>query len=126
MAPAVSAQNPPTGLSLVIFEPMVCTMRHPPKYVPRAMARIGGEDDRPVIAAPSVMELVGIDEAGGVESTGDDAHGLLRIVAAVAEAVGGGGEKLRLTEGSVDSWLGSCDGRSTRRRPSWRARERVP
>ena len=31
MAPAVSAQKPPTGFSLVIFEPMVCTMRQPPK-----------------------------------------------------------------------------------------------
>src|SRR5271169_5890815 len=31
MAPAVSAQKPPTGLSLVIFEPMVCTMRQPPR-----------------------------------------------------------------------------------------------
>src|SRR5579871_1443752 len=31
MAPAVSAQNPPTGLSLVMREPMVWTMRHPPK-----------------------------------------------------------------------------------------------
>jgi hypothetical protein len=31
MAQAVSAQNPPTGFSLVIFEPMVCTMRQPPK-----------------------------------------------------------------------------------------------
>jgi hypothetical protein len=31
IAPAVSAQNPPTGLSLVILDPMVWTMRHPPK-----------------------------------------------------------------------------------------------
>src|SRR5215470_14948771 len=30
MAPAPSGQNPPTGLSLVIFDPMVRTMRHPP------------------------------------------------------------------------------------------------
>src|SRR5215831_4202239 len=37
-APALSAQNPPTGLSLVIFDPMVRTIRHPPTYVPRAMA----------------------------------------------------------------------------------------
>src|SRR5579859_6852316 len=37
-APALSAQNPPNGLSLVIFDPMVCTMRHPPKYVPAAIA----------------------------------------------------------------------------------------
>src|SRR5215475_4892678 len=38
VAPAASAQNPPTGFSLVIFEPMVWTMRQPPKYVPRPMA----------------------------------------------------------------------------------------
>src|SRR5579862_2901736 len=31
IAPAASAQKPPTGFSLVIFAPMVCTMRHPPK-----------------------------------------------------------------------------------------------
>ena len=37
-APALSAQNPPRGLSLVIFEPIVWTTRQPPKYVPRAMA----------------------------------------------------------------------------------------
>ena len=29
MAPAVSAQKPPTGFSLVIFDPMVCTIRQP-------------------------------------------------------------------------------------------------
>src|SRR5664280_2040280 len=31
IAPAASAQKPPTGFSLVILEPMVCTMRQPPK-----------------------------------------------------------------------------------------------
>ena len=31
IAPAASAQKPPTGFSLVIFDPMVCTMRQPPK-----------------------------------------------------------------------------------------------
>src|ERR1035437_1420086 len=31
MAPALSAQKPPTGFSFVIFCPMVCTMRQPPK-----------------------------------------------------------------------------------------------
>ena len=34
----VSAQKPPTGLSLVIFWPMVLTMRQPPNMVPRPMA----------------------------------------------------------------------------------------
>src|SRR5438309_8429609 len=38
IAPAVSAQNPPTGLNFVIFEPIVWTMRQPPDSVPKAMA----------------------------------------------------------------------------------------
>src|SRR5213079_246855 len=37
-APAVSAQKPPTGRSLVIFEPIVWTMRQPPDKVPNAIA----------------------------------------------------------------------------------------
>ncbi|SIK92744.1 Uncharacterised protein [Mycobacteroides abscessus subsp. abscessus] len=37
-APPDSAQNPPTGLSLVIFCPMVFTMRQPPNIVPAAIA----------------------------------------------------------------------------------------
>ena len=39
IAPPVSAQNPPTGLSLVIFCPMVLTIRQPPNIVPAPMAR---------------------------------------------------------------------------------------
>src|SRR5215831_18544891 len=38
IAPAVSAQKPPTGRSLVIFDPIVCTMRQPPESVPKAIA----------------------------------------------------------------------------------------
>ena len=38
MAPALSAQNPPKGFSLVILDPIVWTMRQPPEYVPKAMA----------------------------------------------------------------------------------------
>src|SRR5215813_297562 len=37
-APAVSAANPPTGLSLVIRDPIVCTMRQPPVKVPSPIA----------------------------------------------------------------------------------------
>ena len=36
--PPVSAQNPCIGVSRVIFEPIVRTMRHPPAKVPKAMA----------------------------------------------------------------------------------------
>ena len=39
IAPPVSAQKPPTGLSLVIFCPIVRTMRQPPNSVPMASAR---------------------------------------------------------------------------------------
>ena len=37
-APAVSAQNPPKGRSLVIPDPIVFTIRQPPSAVPAAMA----------------------------------------------------------------------------------------
>ena len=37
-AAAASALMPLTGCSLVILEPMVCTIRHPPESVPSAMA----------------------------------------------------------------------------------------
>src|SRR5689334_5665719 len=36
--PAISAQKPPTGLSLVIFIPIVLTIRQPPLSVPRPIA----------------------------------------------------------------------------------------
>ena len=35
-----SAQNPPTGARRVMPDPMVFTMRHPPKNVPRAIAAL--------------------------------------------------------------------------------------
>jgi hypothetical protein len=39
IAPPVSAQNPPTGLSFVIFYPIVRTMRQPPNSVPSPIDR---------------------------------------------------------------------------------------
>lgn len=38
VAAAVSAQNPPTGCSRVIPDPIVLTIRHPPNIVPSAIA----------------------------------------------------------------------------------------
>jgi hypothetical protein len=38
VAAAVSAQKPPTGCSRVIPDPIVLTIRHPPKQVPSAIA----------------------------------------------------------------------------------------
>src|SRR3954464_1642619 len=40
IAPAVSAEKPPTGCSLVIFDPMVWMMRQPPDSVPSAIAAL--------------------------------------------------------------------------------------
>ena len=39
IAPPVSAQKPPTGLSFVIFWPIVRTIRQPPNKVPRPIDR---------------------------------------------------------------------------------------
>ena len=93
MAPAVSAQKPPTGFNLVILEPMVWTICHPPKYVPSAMAafapRMMGQWYSPQSAATSAGH-----QAAGVERAGDNSHRLLRIVTAVSETVAGGGKQL--------------------------------
>jgi hypothetical protein len=59
---------------------------------------MGSQDDRPAEASP-VREHVGsAHESGGIKGTGDNAHSLLRVVPAVAEAVRGSGKKLELTK----------------------------
>ena len=64
--------------------------------------RVGGEDDGPVPVSPVGGEIGLRHDAGSVEGSGDDAHGLLRVVPAVSEAVSGGGEKLEAAEELVD------------------------
>ena len=77
---------------------------------------VGGKDDGPAKASP-VGEHVGFaHEPGGVECAGDDAHGLLRVVAAVAEAVGGGREQLQLAKPFVDESAAACSEESSGRR----------
>jgi len=52
---------------------------------------------------PPVGGEVGlVHDAGGVKGSGDDAHGLLRVVATVSEAVGSGGNELQFAEKLVD------------------------
>ena len=96
IAPAVSAANPPNGCSFVIFEPIVCTMRQPPVSVPSAMA-----------ACAARMTQSGIENsrqiAGREQQPRDDAHRLLRVVGAVAEAVGGCRQQLQPAEPLVDA-----------------------
>ena len=57
-------------------------------------ARMMGQCQCPQLAAKSLLR----HDAGGVERAGDDAHGLLRVVAAVPQAVGRGREQLQLAE----------------------------
>ena len=90
-AAAVSAQKPPTGFSRVILMPMVFTMRQPPAMVPRAMAAWA-------ISTTQKGNVKPLEDPGGKESSGDDAHGLLRVVGSVAKAVSGGREELQLAE----------------------------
>ncbi len=90
MAPAVSAQKPPTGLSLVIFEPMVWTMRHPPKQVPSEIAVWAAWMIGQCQCPPVRGEVDLVHDTVGIERSGDDSHGLLGVIAAVAKAVGGG------------------------------------
>ena len=92
IAPPVSAQKPRIGDSRVIFEPIVWTMRQPPDSVPSAIAAWQDEHDpqRDVEAAGHVTLRV--------EQHGDDAHGLLRVVAAVAERIERGRDELQRAE----------------------------
>ena len=45
IAPAVVAQLLCTGVSRVIFDPTVCTMRHPPTKVPRSDGGLARNDN---------------------------------------------------------------------------------
>ena len=68
IAPAVSAANPPTGCSRVIFDPMVWMIRQPPASVPSAIAAcaaittqngiVNSERWPPANSAPAMMPIV--------------------------------------------------------------------
>ena len=96
IAPPVSAQKPCIGVSRVIFEPMVFTMRQPPISVPSAIAiwhAITTQNGTWKFAAEMALRI---------EQHGDDAHGLLRIVAAMAERIERGGDELQMRKRPVD------------------------
>ena len=102
IAPAVSAQKPPIGRSLVSFIPMVLTMRQPPARVPSADGGVGGQDH------PHGNVELGPEVAGREEEDRDDPHRLLRVVGAVAQAVGGGGERAAVGgRARPPGWAGS-------------------
>ena len=110
-APAVSAQNPPTGLSLVIFEPIVLTIRQPPTSVPERDRRVAGEHDPEcdVDVGRRLADRLLVRE----DQDRDDPHRLLRVVAAVAEAVEAGRDELQLAEAACRRAPASRCGRAT-------------
>ena len=66
--------------------PMVLTMRQPPDMRAEAHGQVAAEHDpdRSLVASGEVVAEIALR----VEQHHDDAHGLLRVVAAVAEAEG--------------------------------------
>ena len=102
MAPPVSAQKPCIGVRRVIFEPMVWTMRQPPNSVPSAIAAWQvSTTQNGTWNSPPEMAL-------REEQHGDDAHGLLRVVAAMAERVERGRDELQMRKRAVDRERRAC------------------
>src|SRR5580693_2285987 len=77
---------------------------------------VGGQNDWPVIASPGTSKFGCGDDVGAEERTGDDAHRLLGIVAAVSETVSGSGEKLQAAKPGVNAprWLVAQDPENSR------------
>ena len=99
IAPAVSAANPPTGWSFVIRDPIVWMMRQPPDNVPSAIAACAAMITQNGIGSlPSIK----IEIPAGDQRAGDDAHRLLRVVAAVPQAVGRRRHQLQPPEPVID------------------------
>ena len=57
-----------------------------------------GQDDGPTVPSPVPKHVRFAHESGGVDRARDNAHGLLSVVAAVAETVGRGGQELQLAK----------------------------
>ena len=64
---------------------------------------VGGKNNGPTITSPIAKHVRLRHEAGGVKCARNDAHGLLRVVAAVTQTVSGSREKLQLTKPFIDS-----------------------
>ena len=110
MAAPVSAAKPPTGCSLVIFDPIVWMMRQPPASVPRPIAACAARTTQ-----NGIVER--LDVAGREQDAGDDPHRLLRVVGAVVQAEERGRQQLQPPEPAVDALTAASTGRS-RRSPS--------
>ena len=62
-----------------------------------------GQDDGPVKVSPGGLELSGRDEVSAEEGAGNDPHGFLGVIAAMAQAIGRGGEELELAKPGIDT-----------------------
>jgi len=104
MAPAVSAAKPPIGTSSGDPAAIVWMMRHPPERVPSAIAACAMS----TIHIGMRQRSAGISHqvfgtAARIECAGDDAHGLLRVVAPVAQAVHRRRDQLASPEDGIDA-----------------------
>ncbi len=86
MAPAVSAQTPSRGLTLVIRVPMVFTIRQPSAHGTEGDGAEAG-NRYPIGNMADIVQV-----AVGYHGSGDDPQDLLRVVAAMSQAEQGGGE----------------------------------
>ncbi len=98
IAPAVSAQKPPTGLSFVI--PVhglynTPSAGHRPQGYRHSACHL--DPRRNGVIATDLLQVTARNQENA-----DNAHGLLRVICAVSEAVSGGGEQLQSPEPIVD------------------------
>ena len=95
-AAPVSAAKPPAGCSFVIFVPIVLMIRQPPLSVPS-----------PIAVCDSISTQNGTSNVARISArhqrARDDAHRLLRVVGAVHQAVGRGGDQLQPAEPAIDA-----------------------
>ena len=109
-APPVSAQKPPTGLSLVMRLAHGLDDAPAAEHGAQAHGHVAAEDHPDVGGALSLAATL----PGGDQQHPDDADGLLRVVAAVAQAVGAGRNQLQPAEPAcppATAWLARkiCD-----------------
>src|SRR5437773_6261722 len=62
---------------------------------------VGGQNNEPFISAPVVVHVIGAHITSGIQGTGNNAHGLLRVVAAVSQTIGSCRDKLQLPEPNI-------------------------
>ncbi len=78
---------------------------------------VRGQNDGPMKFPPAARQFRRRSEVRPVERAGHDPHRLLRVVAAVTQAVGGGREQLQLAKPGVNSSVEACFAEARRWQP---------